>query len=72
MLYKKSVKCSVGCDHDLKIDIDLLFDFDSSNTKMKSYENDDVAYGPFLISISLSTITITVSTLSTLNQRKSY
>ena len=28
-------------DHDLKIDIDLLFDFDS-HSKMKSYENYDV------------------------------
>ena len=29
-------------DHDLKIDIDLLFDFDSSHSKIRSYENYDV------------------------------
>jgi hypothetical protein len=34
--------CEMFCfDHDLKIDIDLLFDFDSHST-MKSYENYDV------------------------------
>ena len=29
-------------DHDLKIDIDLLFDFDNSHSKRRSYENYDV------------------------------